>query len=302
MSSTNTVAFSRAEFSDYYALLKPRVMSLVVFTGAVGYGIAPVTSHPVLGVIALFALALGAGAAGAFNMVYERDRDALMQRTKNRPLPQGLMHPSDALAFATILAVLSLVLMWLAAGILASGILAFSIFFYAVIYTMWLKPATPQNIVIGGAAGAFPPVIGWVAATGALSWDALVLFGIIFFWTPPHFWALALFSKNDYAAAHFPMLPNTHGIEATKKHILVYSLLLFPLGCVPYFIGTAHEIYLVAAIVLGGRFGHLAWRLKKATEMQDARKLFGFSILYLFGLFGALLLDKYSLMLWSTLS
>ncbi len=292
---------STAEFRDYYALLKPRVMSLVVFTGAVGYLVAPMTNHPILGIIALFALALGAGAAGAFNMVYERDRDALMQRTKNRPLPMGLMHPADALAFSTILGGIALVLMWMAAGVLAAGILAFSIFFYAVVYTMWLKPTTPQNIVIGGAAGAFPPMIGWVAATGALSWDSVVLFGIIFFWTPPHFWALALFSKNDYAAADFPMLPNTHGTEVTKKHILAYSLLLFPLGCIPYFIGTVAEIYLVAAIVLGGRFAHLAWKLKVSSDMQDARKLFGFSILYLFSLFGALLVDKYAFLLWSTL-
>ena len=300
MSSTNTI-ISTAEFRDYYALLKPRVMSLVVFTGAVGYLVAPMTLHPVLGVIALFALALGAGSAGALNMVYERDRDALMQRTQNRPLPLGLMNPADALAFAVILSGVSLVLMWMAAGVLAAGILAFSIFFYAVIYTMWLKPTTPQNIVIGGAAGAFPPMIGWVAATGELSWDSVVLFGIIFFWTPPHFWALALFSKNDYAAAGFPMLPNTHGTEVTKNHILAYSLLLFPLGLVPYFIGTVAEIYLVAALLIGGWFVYLACRLKSSTDMQDARRLFGFSILYLFGLFGALLIDKYAFMLWNSL-
>ena len=302
MTTSTESTFSQAEFRDYYVLLKPRVMTLVVFTGAVGYLVAPMTTHPVLGMIALFALALGAGAAGALNMVYERDRDALMQRTKSRPLPMRLMHPSDALAFAVILAVVSLVLMWMAAGVLAAGILAFSIFFYAVIYTMWLKPSTPQNIVIGGAAGAFPPMIGWVAATGVLSWDSVVLFGIIFFWTPPHFWALALFSKNDYAAANFPMLPNTHGVAVTKKHILAYSLLLFPLGLVPYFIGTVAEIYLLAAIVLGGRFAHLAWKVKTSDDMQDARKLFGFSILYLFALFGALLLDKYLFILWSALS
>ena len=303
MTNTNTTAnlISTAEFRDYYVLLKPRVMSLVVFTGAVGYLVAPIDLHPVLGVIALFALALGAGAAGAFNMVYERDRDALMERTKNRPLPKGLMQPSDALAFATILAAVALVLMWMSAGVLAAGILAFSMFFYGVVYTMWLKPSTPQNIVIGGAAGAFPPMIGWVTATGALSWDSLVLFGIIFFWTPPHFWALALFSQNDYSAANFPMLPNTHGTEVTKKHILVYSLFLFPLGLVPYFIGTVNEIYLIAAIILGGRFAHLAWQLKCSDDMKDARKLFGFSILYLFVLFGALVLDKYAFMLWSML-
>ncbi|NQY82110.1 MAG: protoheme IX farnesyltransferase, partial [Alphaproteobacteria bacterium] len=241
------VLVSEAEFRDYFFLLKPRVMTLVVFTGAVGYLVAPTMLHPLLGIIAIFALALGAGASGAMNMVYERERDALMERTRERPLPTGLMHPSDAMAFAVILAVVSLILMWLSAGVLAAALLAFSIFFYVVIYTIWLKPSTPQNIVIGGAAGAFPPMIGWVVATGAPSWDGAVLFAVIFFWTPPHFWALAIHRKDDYAKVNIPMLPVTHGVSFTKTQILFYTVLLFIVGLLPYLVGMSNWLYLIGA-------------------------------------------------------
>lgn len=296
--TANSIVVSTAGVGDYYALLKPRVMRLVVFTGAVGYLMAPATLHPVLGMIAIFALALGAGAAGAMNMVYERELDARMKRTRNRPLPRGVMRSDDALAFAMILAAASLVLMWLAAGILSALLLAGSIFFYAVIYTILLKPNTPQNIVIGGAAGAFPPLIGWVAATGTMSWDAVVMFAIVFLWTPPHFWALALFSQDDYASVGLPMLPNTHGVAVTKQHILAYTVLLFPMAMMPYFLGMVAELYLVASMVLGAMFVWKAFRLFYASDIVLARRLFWFSIVYLFALFGALLLDKYAYILW----
>ena len=295
-----SVFFSQASAADYWALLKPRVMSLVVFTGVVGYLLAPQNLHPLLGFIAILALALGAGSAGALNMYYERALDARMTRTQSRPLPQQRMHPSDALAFALILSAASLTIMWLAAGTIPAALLLFSIVYYAVFYTMWLKPITAQNIVIGGAAGAFPPMIGWVVASGQFSVDSLVLFAIIFFWTPPHFWALALFRKDDYAAVGLPMLPNTHGIPATKQQILLYTVLLLPLSLLPTVLGTVGVVYLVVALCMGGVFCWRAWQLYRAVAHEAiARRLFGFSIVYLFVLFGSLLFDR---LLYATLA
>lgn len=284
---------SSATAADYLQLMKPRVMTLVVFTGTIGYLLAPQLNHPVLGIIALFALAMGAGAAGAMNMVLERDIDAGMKRTRSRPLPMGKMHHSDAMAFAAVMAVLALVLIWMTAGVLTAALLAFSIFFYAVIYTVWLKPHNSQNIVIGGAAGAMPPMIGWAAASGSLSWDSLMLFLIIFLWTPPHFWSLALFSHQDYARVGLPMLPNTHGLEATKRSIFGYSLLLIPVSLSPVLIGTLGWFYGVAAVGLGWGFLWFSYKvLWSGNDMRPARTMFLFSIVYLFSLFAIMPIDR----------
>ena len=282
-------ATSESKISDYIALLKPRVMSLVVFSGACGMLAAPVHIHPVLGIIALFALALGAGAAGAINMWYDRDIDAIMNRTKNRPIPAGLVNADEALGFGIVLSVIAVILMNLAAGEVAAGILIFANLFYSVVYTVWLKRSTPQNIVIGGAAGAFPPMIGWVAATGHIDLPAIILFLIIFFWTPPHFWALALFASDDYKRAGIPMLPCVAGDTATKRQMLAYTIVLFPLGVVPYYIGVAGIGYAIAAVVLGLLFILAALRVIQETEgHRAARQMFGYSIFYLFAMFTAL--------------
>lgn len=287
-------SISSADVSDYVALLKPRVMSLVVFTALVGLLLAPGGINPVLGVIAILAIAVGAGASGALNMWYDADIDARMARTKARPVPSGRVTPREAVAFGLILSALSITVLGLATNWLAAGLLAFTIFFYAVIYTMWLKRWTPQNIVIGGAAGALPPVIGWAAVTGSVGIESLVLFLIIFLWTPPHFWALGLIKADDYRAVSVPMLPVTAGPAATARQILVYSVLLVPAGAAASFVGLASPAFGVVAAGLGAM---MVWRSipivrSGGRDLAAARKLFGFSLLYLFIVFTALLFDR----------
>jgi protoheme IX farnesyltransferase len=288
-----------ASASDYLALLKPRVMSLVVFTGLVGYLAAPGHNDVVLGFAAILAIAVAAGASGALNMWFDSDIDALMSRTRSRPIPAGRVPREEALMLGLTLSMLSVVTMLLAANALAAGLLAFTIFFYAVVYTMWLKRSTPQNIVIGGLAGALPPAIAWAAKAGSLSIDPLLMVAIIFFWTPPHFWALSLLQKNDYAAARVPMLPVTHGPKATRIHIFAYSLLVAPLALTPVLTGLGGMIYGSIATLGGVFFVFLASRLLMsragegfAADDKRARDLFGFSILYLFALFAALLAER----------
>jgi protoheme IX farnesyltransferase len=254
--------------------------------------LAPGQIHPLIGVVAILCIAVGAGASGALNMWYDADIDAVMARTRNRPLPQGRISPQGALEFGVVLSIGSVAMMGLVVNVLAAFLLAFTIFFYVVVYTMWLKRRTPQNIVIGGAAGALPPVIGWAAVTGSIDVAPLVLFAIIFMWTPPHFWALGLFREGDYAAAGVPMLPVTHGARETRKQILLYSLILVPLGLVPLFLGFAHAVYGVTAAVLGALFLFYAVQLWRRPSDRRAGKLFGFSILYLFALFAALLIES----------
>jgi heme o synthase len=285
---------SLATGGDYISLLKPRVMSLVIFTALVGLIIAPGHIHPVLGFTAILCIAVGASAAGALNMWYEADIDAVMQRTANRPLPTGRIGRDEALAFGLILAVFSVVTMGLMVNVLAAGLLAFTIFFYAVVYTMWLKRFTAQNIVIGGAAGAFPPMIGWAAATGTISLESILLFLIIFFWTPPHFWALSLSRADDYARAGIPMLPVVSGAAETRRQILIYSAIMLPIGMSPWLAGFAGAIYAALSLVTGAIMLALAIRLVRhdgAVADRTARQLFGFSILYLFALFAALLVE-----------
>src|SRR5690242_4455001 len=275
---------SLAGVGDYFALLKPRVMSLVVFTALVGLMVAPGHLHPVVGFVALLCIAIGAGAAGALNMWYDADIDALMTRTVDRPIPAGRVTPGEALGFGMTLAVGSVAVLGLVANWLAAGLLAFTIFFYVVIYTMWLKRSTPQNIVIGGAAGAFPPMIGWAAATGAIGIESILLFLIIFFWTPPHFWALSLCSTDDYARAGIPMLPVVAGREETQRQILLYTLVLVPLGLAPWLLGEAGAVYGIVAAVLGTLMLALALRVRRGgpnESRQSAKHLFAFSILYL---------------------
>ncbi|MBA4782653.1 MAG: protoheme IX farnesyltransferase [Rhizobiales bacterium] len=290
-------AISLAGPRDYFDLLKPRVMSLVIFTAFVGIILAPHGSlHPVLSAIALLCIAVGAGASGALNMWYDADIDAAMSRTAKRPIPSGRVTRGDALGLGLVLSIFSVMLLGLAANWVAAGLLAFTIFFYAVIYTMWLKRATPQNIVIGGAAGAFPPVIGWAAVTGSAQVEAWVLFAIIFLWTPPHFWALALFKMRDYHIVGMPMLPNVAGERATRFQMLVYSVLLAVAGILPWAFGFANALYGIIAAVLGLIFVARAihvWVAKGANNMLAEKKLFGFSILYLFLLFAALLLKPF---------
>jgi heme o synthase len=285
--------YSEALATDYFALLKPRVMSLVVFTALVGMMLAPGHISPVIGCVSILAVAVGAGASGALNQWYDADIDAIMSRTRKRPVPAGIVTGDEALAFGLILSGLSVMTLGLIANWLAAAILAFTIFFYAVVYTMWLKRSTPQNIVIGGAAGAFPPMIGWAAVTGTVSLESLALFLIIFLWTPPHFWALALFKSEDYAAAGVPMMPNVAGVDSTKRQILAYALLVAPAGLLPYVLGTGGVVYALTAAVLGCGFVVHAWRVFKMPHtdigMKPAKSLFGFSLLYLFALFAVLL-------------
>ena len=278
-----------ASASDYLALLKPRVMSLVVFTGLVGYIAAPGQGDFVLGFAAILSIAVAAGASGALNMWFDSDIDAVMSRTRMRPIPAGRVPREEALMLGLTLSMLSVVTMLLAANVLAAALLAFTIFFYAVVYTMWLKRSTPQNIVIGGLAGALPPAIAWAAKAGSLSIDPLLMVAIIFFWTPPHFWALSLLQKNDYAAARVPMLPVTHGAKATRIQIFGYSLLLAPLAVAPVFTGLGGMIYGSIAVFGGAVFVFLAGRVLMSragggvpAEDKRARDLFGFSILYVF--------------------
>ncbi|HZQ13231.1 MAG TPA: heme o synthase [Pseudolabrys sp.] len=285
---------SLATVSDYVALLKPRVMSLVVFTALTGLAVAPAHVHPVMAFTALLCIAVGAGAAGALNMWYDADIDARMTRTARRPVPMGRVQPGEALAFGLTLAGFSVVMLGLFVNVLAAALLAFTIFFYAVIYTMWLKRWTPQNIVIGGASGALPPMIGWAAATGSLSLEPIVLFLIIFFWTPPHFWALSLYRSEDYARAGVPMLPVVAGDLVTRRHILIYTLILVPLGLTPWMLGYAGPPYGLVALGTGAAMLALAWQVycERPPVETASRRLFAFSILYLFLLFAVLLVER----------
>lgn len=284
------------DVADYAALLKPRVMFLVVFTALVGLVAAPGTMHPILAFAALACIAVGAGAAGALNMWYDADIDARMVRTASRPLPQGKVTPDEALAFGSVLAIGSVLCLGLMANWLAAALLAATIGFYVLVYTMWLKRWTPQNIVIGGAAGAVPPMIGWAAATGTVSLESFVMFLIIFMWTPPHFWALALIRSKDYERAGVPMLPVTHGPDETRRQILIYSLILAPLGMVPSVMGFGGMLYTVAASILGAFFVVFAvdcYRVREGEEADRAAKhLFAYSVLYLFVLFAAMLVEQ----------
>ena len=281
-----------ARLPDFVTLMKPRVMALAVFTALVGLMMAPTRPDPLLGFIAILAIAAGGGAAGALNMWYEADIDAVMTRTAGRPIPRGAISRFEALAFGLILACSAVAVLGLALSPLAAALLAFTIFFYVAVYTMWLKRRTPQNIVIGGAAGALPPVIGWAAATGAFGLEPLVLFLIVFLWTPPHFWALSLNRVDDYARAGVPMLPVVGGRAETTRQILIYSILLFPISLLPCALGFAGAIYGATAAVCGAAFVALALRLARSREAdrRPAHRLFAFSILYLFVLFAALLI------------
>ena len=278
--------------ADFWSLLKPRVMSLVIFTGFAGMYVAPDSLHPLVFAISLFAIAAGAGASGAINQWYDRDIDAVMQRTQNRPIPAGAVEPAEALSFGLIISALSVLVLGLASNWLAAGLLAFTIFFYGVVYTIWLKRSTPQNIVIGGAAGALPPVIGWAAVSGSLSIEPLLLFAIIFMWTPPHFWALALFRNEDYTRAGVPMMPVVAGEAETRRQILIYAVLLAPLGVLPAFIGMSSLLYGAVAAGLGLNFIRLSRALMRSPDDSAARRLFGFSIVYLFLLFLGLVIDR----------
>jgi len=278
--------------ADWLALLKPRVMSLVVFTGFVGLVLAPGGLHPLLGAVAVLCIAVGAGAAGAINMWYDRDIDAVMERTRGRPIPAGRVAPDEALSFGVVLSILAVMLMGLAVNWTAAALLALANAFYVFVYTVWLKRRTPQNIVIGGAAGAFPPVIGWAAVTGNLSVEPLVLFLLIFLWTPPHFWALALYRSSDYQRAGVPMLPVVAGEAATRRQILLYALLLVPVSVAPTLLGMASWVYGGAALLLSAFFVAMSVSLFGAKNHGPARRLFAYSILYLFLLFALLLFDR----------
>lgn len=285
-------------FGDYFALLKPRVMSLVVFTALVGILVAPGGISPMIGFTAILFIALGAGASGALNMWYDADIDSVMKRTAKRPVPSGRVPAGEALTLGLWLSAISVAMLGLATNWVAAGLLAFTIFFYAVVYSMWLKRSTPWNIVIGGAAGSFPPMIGWAAVTGDVSLASVLMFGIIFMWTPPHFWALALFLKKDYNNAGVPMLTVTHGRAETRKQILIYTVLLVPVALGLCFTAVAGPVYLVAAVVLNAIFLKGAWDIWRRDEaMAEAddyaveKRVFKFSLLYLFLHFGALLLD-----------
>ena len=287
-----------AGFGDYVQLLKPRVMSLVVFTALVGLLVAPVQVHPFVATVSILFIALGAGASGALNMWWDADIDALMKRTRNRPVPSGRVTAGEALGLGMALSGISIVMLALAANFVAAGLLAFTIFFYAVVYSMWLKRATPQNIVIGGAAGAFPPMIGWAVATGGVSIESALMFAIIFMWTPPHFWALALFMKTDYSDAKVPMLTVTHGRKSTRTHILVYTILLAPVGIAAALTSIGGPLSLAVAVVLNGWFLVGAWRIWQRDEGQaEADKyavekaVFRFSLYYLFLHFAAFLAE-----------
>ncbi len=296
---TTTQQTGDAGFGDYFALLKPRVMSLVVFTALVGMLAAPQGVHPVIGLAAILFIAVGGGASGALNMWWDADIDRVMKRTQKRPIPAGKVTEGEAFAFGMTLSVMSVIMLALATNFVAAGILAFTIFFYVVIYSMWLKRWTPQNIVIGGAAGAFPPMIGWAAVTGSVSVEAVLMFTLIFMWTPPHFWALALFMKSDYDNAGVPMLTVTHGRKSTRKHILVYTLLLAPVAIGTAFTSIGGPVYLAVAVLLNAAFVKGAvdiWRRDEAQAEADKyrteKKVFRLSLYYLFGHFTAILLQS----------
>ena len=297
--NSTTAQTGEAGFGDFFALLKPRVMSLVVFTALVGLLAAPVGVHPVVGLASILFIALGGGASGALNMWWDADIDRVMKRTKGRPIPAGKVTEGEAFAFGMTLSVMSVVMLALAANFVAAGLLAFTIFFYVVIYSMWLKRWTPQNIVIGGAAGAFPPMIGWAVATGGISVESVLMFTLIFMWTPPHFWALCLFMKSDYEEAGVPMLTVTHGRKSTRKHILIYTLLLAPVAVGTAFSSIGGPIYLAVALVLNALFLKGAvdiWRRDEvqaeADKYRTEKKVFALSLFYLFGHFTAILLQS----------
>lgn len=297
--SLNNASFEKeAQFGDYFALLKPRVMTLVVFTALVGLLAAPVPVHPFIAFCAILFIAIGGGASGALNMWWDADIDAVMKRTQRRPIPSGRVTGDDALAIGLTLSAFSVVFLGLATNWVAAGLLAFTIFFYVVIYTMWLKRWTPQNIVIGGAAGAFPPMIGWAAATGGISVESILMFCLTFMWTPPHFWALALFMRSDYDDAGVPMLTVTHGRRSTRKHILAYTVLLAILAIATGVTSAGGPLYLAVAIVLNALFLKGAWDIwRRDEDMSEAdnfaveRKFFKLSLLYLFAHFGAILIE-----------
>lgn len=294
MEQTATPTISEATISDYYALLKPKVMSLVVFSAFAGLWVAPgvASLHPILFATAILCIAINAGAAGAINMWFDRDIDAIMKRTKNRPIPLGRVNPDEALSYGIILSVLSVLTMGLALNWVAAGLLTLANLFYVFIYTIWLKRTTPQNIVIGGAAGAFPPMIGWAAVTGDVTLAPIVLFAIIFFWTPPHFWALALYMNDDYKNAGVPMMPATHGEKSTKWQMLIYTLILFPITLIPTFIGVSGNVYLICAALLSGFFIFTAIKTLLDKTHKSAKLMFGYSVFYLFAIFLALMIDK----------
>ena len=287
------------DWRDFFALTKPRVMSLVIFTGLCGLLAAPTSINPILGFTAILCIAIGAGGAAALNQWWEADLDALMKRTADRPLPSGRMNRQAARDFGIALCAASVLVMGVAIGWLAAAILLISIIYYAVVYTIWLKPRTPQNIVIGGGAGAFPPMIGWIAATGEITLMPVLLFAIIFFWTPPHFWALALFVEIDYAKAGIPMMPVVAGHQSTRRQILGYAVLLLPISLAPFWLAGAGVVYGGAALLLSSVFLLLALRVAvfrggtADADMRPEKRLFGFSVLYLFALFAALVADRW---------
>lgn len=283
---------------DYLELLKLRVMSLVVFTGACGIYLAPSNIHPFVAFIAILCITLASGAAGCINMWYDQDIDAIMSRTKHRPIPSGRVLPEDAAAFGVVIALFSVVIMAVAVNLLSAFLLLFAILFYVFIYTIWLKRRTAQNIVIGGASGAFPPMIGWVCATGKIDLEACVLFLIIFFWTAPHFWSLALYKNDDYKKAGIPMLPVVAGIKTTCVNILIYSIILFPFTLLPYFLGLSSKFYLFWTIFVNAIFIANGARLVVEYKEKLARKNFYFSILYLFSIFMVMAVDKMVMRLW----
>jgi protoheme IX farnesyltransferase len=296
MAITETLNYSRVTtVGDFFALLKPRVMSLVVFTGLAGIIAAPGHVHPLTAFTALLCIALAAGASGALNMAYDSDIDGIMTRTATRPIPMGHVVREDAMAFGWTLSAFSIATMWLFVNWLAASLLAFTVFFYVVVYTLWLKRRTPQNIVVGGLAGALPPAIGWAAVTGNLSLAPIVLVAIIFMWTPPHFWALSLWRCGDYAKAGIPMLPVVRGKTVTRRHILAYSLILAPLGVVPAFIGLGGMLYLVTSASMGFWMlleAFATWRERDEVKEPAAKRLFGVSLLYIFVPFAALIVER----------
>lgn len=294
-SSTDTQAAVYADWRDYLALTKPRVMSLVVFTALTGLVAAPGTINPIFAIVAILAIAVGAGASGALNMAYDADIDAVMDRTKTRPIPAGRVSPAEANALGLVLSAMSVMMLGLVSNLLAAGLLAFTIVFYAVVYTRWLKRSTPQNIVIGGLAGALPPAIGWAAVTGEAGLAPWSLVLVIFTWTPPHFWALSLLKSGEYAAANVPMLPVTHGARTTRWHILAYALVLWPVGVTPALVGAAGMAYAIAALLGGAGMVWLAITIVRTGDgpiQRPAIRLFGWSIVYLFALFAIVLVEN----------
>ncbi len=286
---------SMSDVKDYFALMKPRVMSLVVFTGLVGMLVSPDHINPIIAIIATFCIALGSGSAGAINMWYDRDMDSMMSRTKNRPIVLGKVPAEEALVFGVIMAFFSVFIMSICVNFLSGFLLLFTILFYVVIYTIWLKRRSPQNIVIGGLAGALPPLIGWTSSTGSIAIEPLILVMLIFLWTPAHFWALALYRSEDYKKANVPMMPVIFGQDYTKIHIVIYTLLTVACSLLPYVIGMSGVLYIVASIILGVMFIYYSVSLIKDVHNKYAPRMFFFSMIYLFSIFFAILLDHYAI-------